>query len=193
MEDHELKGPAHPSPWMPESNAANLKVLGKLGEELNEGGAAVSRCIIQGIDECEPVTGKLNRSWLEDEIADILANLDIAMDHFGLDRGRIALRADRKRDYIRAWLAPLADEDAAVMVAEPPPAPAPVTRDLVYRFFELRLSVKREICERLSLPIGPSNGPDWEQYKGAIIAASEQGKLIELAEAIRDAELAEFG
>lgn len=38
-------------PWHPEKDAVRLKHLGKLAEELNECGAAVSRCIIQGIDE----------------------------------------------------------------------------------------------------------------------------------------------
>lgn len=107
MEDHELKAKAHPSPWMPETDAANLKVLGKLAEELAEGGSAASRCIIQGIDEREPITGKPNRAWLEDEIADIMANIQITVDHFDLDKDRILRRCDRKREYLMAWLAPL--------------------------------------------------------------------------------------
>ena len=36
-----------PSPWVPEADPKSLKALGKLGEELNECGAAVARCIIQ--------------------------------------------------------------------------------------------------------------------------------------------------
>ena len=108
MEDHDLKGPPKPSPWMPETDASNLKVLGKLAEELGEGGSAVSRCIIQGIDEAEPVTGKPNRAWLEDEIADILANIHIATEHFGLDKERMSSRCERKIDYLMTWLRPLA-------------------------------------------------------------------------------------
>ncbi len=102
--DTNFATPPDPSPWTPETDAMRLKVLGKLGEELNECGSAASRCIIQGIDEAEPVTGKINRAWLEDEIADVLANVDIAMDRLALDRGRIALRADRKRSYLERWL-----------------------------------------------------------------------------------------
>ena len=47
------------NPWHPITDKVDLKYLGKLGEELNECGSAVSRCIIQGVDEREPVTGKL--------------------------------------------------------------------------------------------------------------------------------------
>lgn len=93
-----------PSPWEPETDPIRLKVLGKLAEELNEGGAAVARCIIQGIDEAEPVTGKLNRRWLEDEIADIEANIERTKLTFALDREYIDHRARRKLDYITRWL-----------------------------------------------------------------------------------------
>jgi hypothetical protein len=62
------------NPWRPMTRPIDLKHLGKLGEESNELGAAISRCIIQGIDEREPVTGKPNRQWLAEEIADVLAN-----------------------------------------------------------------------------------------------------------------------
>lgn len=51
----------HLNPWHPMTDAINLAHLGKLAEELNECGAAVARCIIQGIDGSEPVTGKPNR------------------------------------------------------------------------------------------------------------------------------------
>ena len=63
------------NPWHPMSDAVDLKHLGKLAEELSEAGAAVARCIIQGIDEKEPVTGKINREWLQDELADVIANI----------------------------------------------------------------------------------------------------------------------
>lgn len=92
-----------PNPWHPESDPVALKHLGKLGEEAAELGAAVSRCIIQGIDEREPVTGKLNREWLEDEIADVLANAELVSLHFGLDGDRMMARKLRKMGHLRAW------------------------------------------------------------------------------------------
>lgn len=97
------------NPWRPMTNALDLKHLGKLSEELGEAGHAVARCIIQGIDECEPVTRKRNREWLEDELADVIANIDLVERHFGLDRARMMKRAERKRQHLRAWHAMLAE------------------------------------------------------------------------------------
>src|SRR4051812_1950163 len=60
------------NPWQPIRGPIDLAVLGKFGEELGECQAAVSRCIIQGLGGAEPVTGKINQDWLEDEVADVL-------------------------------------------------------------------------------------------------------------------------
>jgi NTP pyrophosphatase (non-canonical NTP hydrolase) len=91
------------NPWHPMSNAVDLKHLGKLAEELSEAGAAVARCIIQGIDEAEPVTGKINRQWLQDELADVLANIDLVVDQFKLDRLVMIRRQVRKKQHLRQW------------------------------------------------------------------------------------------
>lgn len=93
-----------PSPWTPESDPMRLKVLGKAAEEVNELGSALARCIIQGIDQQEPVTKKLNSVWLEDEIADVEAQIALLKERFQLDRTRIAKRRDRKYDYALRWL-----------------------------------------------------------------------------------------
>lgn len=55
-----------PSDWQPITNKHDLAVLGKLGEEATELGSAIFRCIIQGLNEREPTTGKVNRQWLEE-------------------------------------------------------------------------------------------------------------------------------
>jgi hypothetical protein len=91
------------SPWHPIKDAVDLKHLGKFGEELNECGSAVSRCIIQGVHECEPVTGKPNVQWLEDEIADVLAGIDLCIERFNLDVPRIKERQARKKLHLRSW------------------------------------------------------------------------------------------
>lgn len=91
------------NPWQPMTRPIDLKHLGKLAEELNEAGAAVSRCIIQGIDEVEPVTGKVNRRWLEDEIADVYANLKLVIDHFDLNTAHIRTRQARKQEHLKSW------------------------------------------------------------------------------------------
>lgn len=115
MSDHPLYDPKDRAtlwavnPWVPMSNPLDVKHLGKLSEELNECGAAVARCVIQGISESEPVTHKPNREWLEDEMADVLANIELVTDHFGLDRVRMFERRKRKMENLRRWHAMLED------------------------------------------------------------------------------------
>lgn len=95
--------PGDVNPWHPMTDMIDLKTLGKLGEELSECAAAASRCIIQGINEVEPETGKPNKRWLEDEIADVLANILLTMDRFDLDPQYINDRRARKFAMLRAW------------------------------------------------------------------------------------------
>lgn len=102
--DTDTSQPKDPSPWHPEADPTRLKVLGKLIEELNECSAAAARCIIQGIDEAEPETGKINRVWLEDEVADVIANVRCTIENLDLNQARIYLRSERKYDYITRWL-----------------------------------------------------------------------------------------
>lgn len=91
------------SPWVPMSSPIDLKHLGKLAEEINEAGAAISRCIIQGIDEKEPVTGVVNRVWLQNELADVLAGIELCVEHFGLDAATMTTRCLRKKAGLRRW------------------------------------------------------------------------------------------
>lgn len=91
------------NPWQPITDAKDLKHLGKLSEEVGELGAAIARCIIQGIDESEPVTGKVNRVWLEDEIADVLANVGLVASHFNLDMVRMEARSNEKATKLLTW------------------------------------------------------------------------------------------
>ncbi len=114
---HPLHHPDNPAtswalnPWRPMSRPRpiDLKYLGKLSEELGEAISAVSRCIIQGIDERAPITEKPNREWLEDELADVLANIELVTAHFGLDRRRMADRQERKKAHLRGWHSMLED------------------------------------------------------------------------------------
>lgn len=91
------------NPWQPITDKRELKILGKLGEEVNECGTALFRCIIQGVDESEPETGKVNREWLQDEIADVLGNIDLVIEHFQLDLQVIRKRAELKKTRQRIW------------------------------------------------------------------------------------------
>lgn len=91
------------SPWYPMSRPIDLKHLGKLLEELGELQAATARCLIQGIDEYVPQTGKPNQQWLEEEIADVLAGIDLVTEHFSLNCVAIARRLERKKAGLRVW------------------------------------------------------------------------------------------
>lgn len=100
--EHTLKPPVV-SPWQPERNPLTLAVLGKLSEELGEASAIVARCMIQGIDEAEPVTGEANRERLECELADVMAGIAVAMEQLQLDRPHILLRAEAKVAHLKSW------------------------------------------------------------------------------------------
>lgn len=92
-----------PNPWHPMTDSVALKHIGKLGEEASELATACLRCIIQGVEEREPVTGKINREWLEDEIADVLANISLVVPYFDLDLARIGKREAMKREHLSKW------------------------------------------------------------------------------------------
>lgn len=92
-----------PNPWIPMNKPIDLKHLGKLLEELGEATSAVSRCLIQGIDEYEPETNKQNREWLEDELADVMANINLVTLHFELDEDRMNRRMEKKALHLKKW------------------------------------------------------------------------------------------
>jgi hypothetical protein len=118
MADHPAYDPANPAtswvlnPWHPMTRPIDKKHIGKLIEELGEATSAAARCLIQGIDEKEPITHKLNREWLEDELADVVANIDLVIAHFKLDADRMADRMTRKKAHLRGWHSMLAEGDS---------------------------------------------------------------------------------
>lgn len=96
--------------WKPEPDVITRQILGKLVEELGELTQAAARCLIQGIDEAEPVTGKVNRLHLREEIADVQAALQWLFDeNDGLDP-RFSARYERKLEGFRRWQAMLEAE-----------------------------------------------------------------------------------
>ena len=98
-----IVSPPGVSPWHPMTNPVDLKALGKFGEELGECTSATLRCIIQGIDEAEPVTGKVNRVWLEEEIADVMATMRKVIERFSLDQKFLEARAFDKYQKLTVW------------------------------------------------------------------------------------------
>ena len=91
------------SPWMKEEDPLVVAVVGKLGEELSECAAACFRILIQGLNEVEPVTGKPNRQWLSEELADVAATMIRASDKLLLDEAFMSDRAARKSLGFERW------------------------------------------------------------------------------------------
>ena len=105
-------------PWYVETDAQRLRRFGKTLEELGELQAVVARCIIQGIDEVDPSSGKVNRKRLEEGIADVDAQLDLLMSAFDLDQQFIYTRSNDKVDQMHTWER-LVEEDSTPSDWEP--------------------------------------------------------------------------
>ncbi len=91
------------NPWHPMRNTVDVKTLGKLAEECGELSSVVARCLIQGIYEVHPSTGKPNVTWLQEEIADVIGNIGLVVDRFNLDHEAIVARAEIKTEQLRQW------------------------------------------------------------------------------------------
>jgi hypothetical protein len=91
------------SKWVPTTDLMMLRRMGKLQEELGELTAVAARVVIQGIDEIDPSSGKVNRLRLEEESADVLAQIDETIERLNLDRTFIEGRRARKRAAMKAW------------------------------------------------------------------------------------------
>jgi len=90
-------------PWTPTTNALHLRRFGKLGEELGELQAVASRCVIQGIDEIDPSSGRSNRERLVDELADVMAQCLVTMKVFDLESPYIHSRVQKKMEQMDEW------------------------------------------------------------------------------------------
>lgn len=111
------------SKWTPTTDLMMLRRMGKLIEELGELQAVAARCIIQGIDEIDPSSGKTNRVRLEHETADVIAQCFTTIKALGLDNDAIQKRAHEKQRQMAEWEAMFAHEGE--------PAAWPMPGDLV--------------------------------------------------------------
>ena len=101
------------SKWTPTTDLMMLRRMGKLIEELSELSNVAARCIIQGIDEVDPGSGKVNRQRLNEEIADVLAQCQVTVHTLKLDTMGIALRQDDKVRQMAEWEAIFLPDGAA--------------------------------------------------------------------------------
>lgn len=91
------------SPWSPLKDPNEIKLIGKTLEELGELTQALSRSLIQGIDEEMPDSKKTNKVWVEEEIADSLAMIYILMAAFELNNDKMSDRARKKISFFNSW------------------------------------------------------------------------------------------
>lgn len=90
-------------PWAPTLTPHQTRRAGKTLEELSELGAVLARIQIQALDDIDLGSGKTNRARLEEEIADVYAQLRLTYLAFGLDLGNIARRMDVKMKLMAEW------------------------------------------------------------------------------------------
>lgn len=90
-------------PWHPITDPVDIKYLGKFMEECGEGVQAASRCLIQGFTEWNEKEQRLNLDCLQDEIADIEANIELLKQRFNLRRDEIQARVDKKIPFLKQW------------------------------------------------------------------------------------------
>ena len=89
--------------WVPETDPAILRRVGKTGEELAELLKVTNRIVIQGYDGVDPETDVPNQVSLTREIADVYAQLDETVERLGLDANYIEVRRKIKRGYMQEW------------------------------------------------------------------------------------------
>lgn len=89
--------------WTPTTDLMMLRRMGKLLEELAELSNVAARCIIQGVDETDPGSGKVNRQRLVEEIADVYAQLDVTVNMLDLPGFIIESRVNNKTGQMREW------------------------------------------------------------------------------------------
>jgi hypothetical protein len=75
--------------------------------------------MIQGLDERDPDDGRTNLRHLEDEIADVEAQIRMAKHFLGLELSAIDDRRHRKYAYKLPWIRALPDERPAQTVSDP--------------------------------------------------------------------------
>ena len=102
--------------WTPTTDLLTLRRMGKLLEELGEASNVAARVIIQGIDEVDPGSGKVNRERLENELADVQAQIGCTVLAFDLDQDRMARRTTEKMRQMAEWEALFATAGVPVTV-----------------------------------------------------------------------------
>ena len=79
------------------------ETLGILQEECAEVIVEVSKCNRFGLDSIHYKTELLHSKMLEMEVGDVLAMVDILVEQGVLDRGRLDIAIQNKKDKLKVW------------------------------------------------------------------------------------------
>jgi len=91
------------SPWQPMNDPVDIKIIGKLIEELGELQAILARALIQGMGERDPDTGVHNYKNVADEIADVRAGMRFVIQRWSLPESEMTKRAEKKYNRLIDW------------------------------------------------------------------------------------------
>lgn len=91
------------SPWVCDTTPHQKRRIGKTIEELGELLSVLGRLQIQVVDAIDPGSGKTNRQRLQEEIADVLAQLPLTIAAFSLNTEDIANRIATKQRQMHEW------------------------------------------------------------------------------------------
>jgi len=79
------------------------EILDITQEECAEVVVAISKINRFGIDNLKPNTDKTNRQHLEDEVGDLLAMVDLMVEHSVLDWNNVELALLAKKEKLKKW------------------------------------------------------------------------------------------
>jgi NTP pyrophosphatase (non-canonical NTP hydrolase) len=96
--------------WHVETDPFRKRKLGKALEELSELSNVLARCLIQGVDEIDPSSKEVNRSRMQKEVADVLAQMGCLIAAFDLNMEEILERVQDKKASMDKWEELLVEE-----------------------------------------------------------------------------------
>lgn len=79
------------------------EIMNILAEECAEVIQSISKCNRFGIDNLKPGKPKTNREHLEDELGDVLAMIDIMLEHDIIQRDKLDSAKNNKFEKLKKW------------------------------------------------------------------------------------------
>lgn len=79
------------------------EIMNILAEECAEVIQSISKCNRFGIDNLKPGKPKTNREHLEDELGDVLAMIDIMLEHDIIQRDKLDIAKNNKFEKLKKW------------------------------------------------------------------------------------------